>query len=533
MSKAVRIIGGVVMAVAGVVTGNPLLIVAGISMTAGAITAKKAPVLESQVNRLTASIDPQAKRKTALGSTALPIDVRYEEWFGTDQERCGWIVAHASHAFESLDEIWINDELAWTAGGGTQGKYSGYFWVRRIVLEGAPGNIASVSPANKWNDNHRLTGCGYSHLEFKVTGNAKKAESPFSSGLPSRMTMIGKGAKLYDPRRDSTVPGGSGPMRADDQSTWRYIADDGPVIGENLALQILRTKLGWRIQNPTTSAWKLATGMGLPKKRIDLESYITAANICDEAVARAGGGTEPRFQGACVLSEEDDPRAQQEMLCAACNGRITERSGKLGLSIAHNDLAAIATDDGLNEDDVMGPFTWDPDPSLDVTPNIVRGRYTDASSNSLYQLLPYPEVKMASADGIDRVLTLDLAAIESPSQAQRVAAQVLMRKQYQRAFSAPFDIRAWKYRPGDVLPFTFAPLGFARKVFRVVDQERSHGGLCNMLLRIEDAAIYPAAGADAPAVQAAAPTVYDTRNSPIVKAIADTDAAAQAAQDAA
>jgi hypothetical protein len=74
------------------------------------------------------------------------------------------------------------------------------------------------------------------------------------------MTIIGRGAKLYDPRRDSTVVGGSGPMRANDQSTWRYTADDGGVIGENLPLMILRRLLGWRITNPVTGERRLALG---------------------------------------------------------------------------------------------------------------------------------------------------------------------------------------------------------------------------------------------------------------------------------
>lgn len=450
----------------------------------------------------------------------MPVEIRYEEWSGKDQEYCDWIVLHASHACEAIDEIWFETTMAWSRTTGVVAKYAGYFSVPHIVLEGSPAN-AFVLPSGKWNQNARLTGCTYSHWRFKLTGNGKKAESPFVSGLPSRITVIGRGAKLYDPRRDSTVPGGNGPMRADDQSTWRFTTDDGVTIGENLPLQTLRVVLGWRIRNPSTGALKLATGSGVPPRRINLTSIAIAANLADELVNRSAGGQEPRYHGAGVVSEGDDPKTVLDMLCTACCSRFRDTGGKLSLVVAHNDLAAAATEDGLNDDDVVGAFTWDPDAALEATPNVVRGKYVDATTNSLYQLIDYPEIRLPSLDGQDRIFPLDLGVVESPSQAQRIAKQVLQRKQYPREFSAPFDIRAWKYGVGDVLPFTFAALGFDRALFRIKDQELGQGGVCNMTLTVENAAIYAWDADDTAAVQSAEPIVYDSRNNPLILAIDD------------
>jgi hypothetical protein len=113
------------------------------------------------------------------------------------------------------------------------------------------------------------------------------------------MTIIGKGMPLYDPRRDSTVPGGSGTMRANDQTTWAY-APGGTEIGQNVALQALAYLLGWRIGG------KLAVGSGIPPARLDLAGWITAANLCDETVTTSTG-TQPRYHGAGLTSEADDP----------------------------------------------------------------------------------------------------------------------------------------------------------------------------------------------------------------------------------
>ncbi|WP_031392934.1 hypothetical protein [Sphingomonas sp. STIS6.2] len=505
------------LTVAGISTGTLFLVSGGLTVAAS-LLQKTPKVPASQTDRLSASVNPGAFRHTVLGQTAMPVEVRYEEWSGKDQEYCDWIVLHASHACEAIDEIWFETTMAWSRATGVVGKYVGYFTVPHIILDGSPANAFTLG-SGKWNRGARLTGCAYSHWRFKLTGNSKKAESPFVSGMPSRITVIGRGAKLYDPRRDSTVPGGNGPMRADDQSTWRFTTDDGVTIGENLPLQILRVVLGWRIRNPSTGTLKLATGSGVPPRRINLASIAIAANLADEMVNRSAGGQEPRYHGAGVVSEGDDPKTVLDMLCTACCARFRDTGGKLSLVVAHNDLAAAATEDGLNDDDVVGAFTWDPDAALEATPNVVRGKYVDATANSLYQLIDYPEIRLPSLDGQDRIFPLDLGVVESPSQAQRIAKQILQRKQYPREFSAPFDIRAWKYGVGDVVPFTFAALGFDRALFRIKDQELGQGGVCNMTLTVENAAIYAWDADDAAPVQPAEPIVYDSRNNPLILAI--------------
>lgn len=523
LGTATQAVGLIVL---GAATGNFALVAAGVAR--GASLFEKGPgVSTAQTDRLTASVDPRAFRKTVLGQTAMPVDIRYEEWSGKDQEYCDWIVLHASHAIDGLEEIWFDTEMAWSATTGVVGKYAGYFSVPHIVLEGSPANAFTVA-SGKWNAaSARLTGCAYSHWRFKVSPNGKRTTSPFANGLPSRITVIGRGAKLYDPRRDSSVPGGSGPMRADDQSTWRYTADDGAVIGENLPLHALRVVLGWRIRNPATGEMVLATGSGVPACRLNLASWITAANLADEPVNRSAGGTEPRYHGASVVSEGDDPKSTLDMICTGCCGRFRDTGGRLTFDIAHNDLAIAATDVGLLDDDVIGGWTWDPDAALETTPNVVRGRYVDATTASLYQMIDYPEVRLPSIDGQDRIFPLDLGVVESPSQAQRIAKQVLQRKQYPRAFTATFDIRAWKYRVGDVVPFTFAPLSFNRRLFRVQEQELGQGGACVMTLTVETAAIYAWDKDDAAPVVGAEPIVYDSRLNPLVLAIADAATTAE------
>lgn len=325
---------------AGILTSSSLISL-GASLALSAL-APSPSVPETQLSRLSISLDASANRKGALGTTALPLDLRYHEGTGEDQEYIHYIIAHTAHRVKSIDQIYFEQELAWTATGGVTAKYQGYLDVIARP-EGLPGNEINIS--SNWGSGESLTGCSYTYLRIKRTGNSKKSESPLVSGLPSRVTVIGNGGQVYDPRLDSTLPFGGGTHRADQQDTWGQFlvpadSDDNPALG------LLTYLLGLKING------ELSIGEGVPVERIDLESFATAANICDEAVALDGGGTQPRYRGSATWSDEDDPDQIIANFLQAMNGTLRDSDGKLSLQILTNDLADFALD--LEDDDLPG-----------------------------------------------------------------------------------------------------------------------------------------------------------------------------------
>lgn len=481
-------------------------IMAGLSV-AGKLLAPKAPkVPSSQRERLYSTIDPGAPRKIVLGgATALANDIRYEEWSGTNQEYLDRIICVASHEVQSVDEIWIEDRQAWTLGGGVTSTFSGYLTVT-IRTVGTSANTIAINGGGTWGSAQRLTGCAYVHLRFKTTGNTKKTESPFASSIPQRTTFIGNGAKLYDPRLDTTA-GGSGSQRSNDQTTWTWTS----TTGNNPALQLLFYLLGWKIGG------KLAIGRGIPPARIDMASFIAAANICEESVSLAAGGTEQRYRTYGVVSEADTPSAVIDVLLSACAGTLRDVGGQLSLSILYNDLASPVA--AFTDTDVLDSFDWQAQRGLDESFNQVRGKRTDPSTNSLYQLVDYPAVTLTSPDGLERIHTFDLAMVQSASQAQRLAKQELQRAQYQGVFSADFKATAWKCQVGDVVTLTFSALGFSAKLFRVTAQTIRMNGVVSMTLQEENSAIYAWSAEETAAVTPAAPSVYNPINSPLIQGI--------------
>lgn len=506
VKKVVSVALPVVLGALGTAIGGPLggLIGAGLgSIGASALApqAKRAKASPEAMNRLRANVDPLTPRKTVIGITALATDIRDEE-FTNNQEQFHRFIVCASHKVQSIDEIWFDDELAWSTTGGIQSKFLGYLGVEGYP-EGSAANAKNISP--RMGSTRRFTGMAWVYLRYKLTGNSKKTDSPFAQSIPTRITIRGKGAALYDPRLDSTA-GGSGSQRANDQSTWVW--NDNA--SRNPALALLFYLLGYRING------KLAVGKGIPASRIDLESFITAANLCDEIVPKVGGGTEPRYRCDGVWSEGDDPTTVIDMLKATMNADLDDVGGKLRLTVFHNDLATPVADFGDN--DIIDAFSWQPLPPLDATFNVVRGLYTDPSNQSLYQQVDYPEQREASPDGIDRIDTFNLPMVQSPGQAQRLAQLRLQRQKYAGVFEAEFQATAWKVSKNSVIRLTFGQTGFVQKFFRVAEMEIRQDGRVPLKLREEDPAIYgdpPLTGPISPIFS----TPFDPARSPFVQAI--------------
>lgn len=464
-------------------------------------------VPEATLGRLNLSFDPDAPRKLVFGETALATDMLYSEPSGEDQEFVDYIIAVAAHRVESIDEIWLDDQKLWTAAGGVQGVYAGYASVI-VRTEGSAANAITINSGAVWNaaDCH-MTGCAYIHLRIKRIGNDKKATSPFVGGLTGRMTIKGKGIPCYDPRKDDTR-GGFGPHRADDQDTWEFT--------NNHALHTLTALLGWRING------ELSVGGGVSPDRIDMADFIMAANICDEDVALADGGTQKRYEGGGVFSDEDATTAITDVLCQAMHAELRDVNGRIGVRMKVNDLSGPMVH--LGPEDVLGAYTWTSHLSLHEAPNIIRGRFTDPSDASLFQMVPASEVRLPAIDGNNRALTLDLPTVQDPIRARRILKQALLRARHGGSFEADFGFRAWGLRPGDPVLLTFPPAGIhgrlfrvARAEYRVVTDEEGARQFCPMTLEPDDPAVYAwdAAEDDIAPDAAIAPVSYDPTRTPL------------------
>ncbi|WP_051272989.1 phage tail protein [Sphingomonas phyllosphaerae] len=204
---------------------------------------------------------------------------------------------------------------------------------------------------------------------------------------------------------------------------------------------------------------------------------------------------------------------------ATMNAVLDDVDGRLRVSVLHNDLAAPIGD--LFTGDVLGAFTWQQTLPLNDSVSVIRGGYSDPGSISLYQTADYPEVTIASRDGIERSQTVNYPLVQSASQAQRLSKQRLQRMLYGGTFTAVFQSTAWKFQKGDVIRLTFAPLGWNRKLFRIADMATQVDGKVPMMLREKHPAIYAWDASDAAPVTGAEPTRYDPALWPLLQGITE------------
>lgn len=514
---AVNIIPGIgqVLSAAIITSITTAGIGAAIGIAAGALgLGAKAPhISPAAADRLFATVDPTTPRKIIFGRTAMATDTRYQEWVAIGSEPQGTlsrVFFCASHKVDGIDEIWFDDRQAWTSGGGATAFYAspGPYLSITARSEGTAANTVAIGDGSKWGTSRRCTGLAYFVANFRAVSydtKKKPMESPFASGIPNRITVRGRGAPVYDPRQDTSV-GGSGSMRANDQTTWAWTGTGGE-IGRNPALQILWYLLGWKINGV------LACGRGIPPSRIVMSSFMAAANVCDETVTSTVNGSEPRYRSDGVFSEADSPSTVLDTLKAACGGDLRDFGGTLALYCRRNDLASVSVQ--LTDDDLMGPFIWKQTPDIEETFNEVRGRWTDPSNVSLYNLADYPSARLAPVDGIERADTFELPTVQSISQAQRLAKARLQRNLYRGVFSGDFTARAWAAGVGKIVELSLTTLGWSNKKFRVLEMGVRIDGVVPLVLQEESATVYAWDNSDTAPLTPFQPTAYDARYGPV------------------
>lgn len=188
---------------------------------------------------------------------------------------------------------------------------------------GQPQGTPAMDPP--WTAAHRTS--GYALSFWTMRNNSKRAS--YESGVPRPLWYL-LGQKVWDPRYDSTYPGGLGPQRRDDWRTWAW--------NENPYLHALAWVRGHHklLAGGSIDRSKRLAGVGAPDEAIDIGAFIQGANLCDvnvwpiggewttvddkwqtlASMLQAGGGV-PLNRGAQISCMANAPRASLYTLTSA------------------------------------------------------------------------------------------------------------------------------------------------------------------------------------------------------------------------
>jgi hypothetical protein len=270
--------------------------------------------------------------------------------------------------------------------------------------------------------NHRLRGIAYIYARYTFD------EDVFATGIPNLSCTV-SGKKLFDPRDDTTA------------------------FSQNPALAI-RDYL-------TNTTY----GLGASADEIDDDSFIAAANVCDETVTTLDG-TEPRYTINGVVDTSKAPRAILQDMLTSCGGQLSYSNGKFKL-LAGEFRTATKT---LDEDDLRGGITIQTKNTGQDQFNAVKGVFVNPQQN--FQPTDFPSVTSSTFEAEDnnerRFLDLTLPFTTSVATAQRLAKQALFRSREQITLNMPCNLNAFDIDVGDTVQVTNARLGFDAKNFECV-----------------------------------------------------------------
>lgn len=163
-------------------------------------------------------------------------------------------------------------------GSTGQATTSGYTnWMsQKVSLGPVPQTTALSLSLNSvafpgWSSAHKLTGMGHALWALRYDSNGDH----YQNGVPKPL-WTGTAGGVYDPRLDSTYPGGSGGNRINNEATWT----GNP---SNPGLRALAEALGHFVNG------KKVCGVGAAPKTIRIADFVEAANVADANAWRCGG----------------------------------------------------------------------------------------------------------------------------------------------------------------------------------------------------------------------------------------------------
>jgi hypothetical protein len=320
-----------------------------------------------------------------------------------------------------------NVDTVFTATGAGSGKGTANLRTARVRLIKHLGTADQAADADLvsesllWTSNHRARGIAYIYARFEYSADA------FPNGVPVITTVV-QGKKVYDPRTETTA------------------------YSSNAAL-CLRDYL-------------ISSGVAFTSE-IDDTLFSTAANICDETVTLDAGGTQLRYTTNGTFTSDAAPKDAISNLLTSMGGMIWYSQGKWGCKAA----AYTSTVLSLDEDDLRSGLQIQTRNSRRDGFNKITGIFRGPESNYFETNYPTlaPAAFLSVDNGQESELELALPYVDTSAMAQRIAKIALYRNREQLKISGSFGMRAYQLAVGDLVQITNTRLGFADKVFEVVE----------------------------------------------------------------
>lgn len=391
------------------VTAANLAVSATLTVAASALQ----PAVRTSGTAIDWTADPNAPLHFAFGRVGLAGQIVHCETFGPDLMYAAFVsVFSAAGPIDGFVSYSSNDQaVTFDANGkAITSEYANEMFRKTQIGSQPTATALSIAGLKNgatlpnWGSAYKLNAKA---AEILILAENSKFTA-FDRQVPKGITVM-RGLLCWDPRLDSTYPGGSGSCRLNDPSTWVYTT--------NAYLHALKWALG---------LWEGPTGYGTPQvdyqvggigalpDEIDVAAYVEAANLFDanEWACAAWPGT------------DEDKAAVLDSFLQAGGAIYAEKRGLLSCVHRIAERASVATITGA---DTTGPIELDAGAAEESRINTVQPRYwSEAHKWQMVAADPVTSTTWQEEDGqgvaVERSRGLDFNYVPTAKQVRELAA---------------------------------------------------------------------------------------------------------------
>lgn len=351
----------------------------------------------------------------------------------TDGEWVHLVYVLSEGAIAGLDSIYLGEEEI-----ATYGEYASY----ELLVDPSQVNAFLKANCRDWRDTQ--IGRGLSFVRLSLKHNAEK----FPSGIPDVRFVVRGRNDLYDPRTGMTG------------------------YSDNTALHML---------------WFLRARCRVPDDEIVFETFASAANVCDEAVANADGTAGIRYRTGCVIGADEQRTQVIQKLEESCAGQLIRVGGKWMMQAG---AYYGPYDFEISEDMIVGTVSGTTEVNNDSAINIITGTFIDPSQT--WAETDFPEVRVqqwVDEDGGEAAESMSLGYVTDAYQAQRLANIKLRRARAGGSLQLPMNFAGYNCRPGRVVRVNLPSLNMVGE-FIVTDWNMAADDGCTVTVSQYEPAIF-------------------------------------------
>lgn len=420
-------LGTVGAAVAGAIVGAVISYVGALAFAKKPKAADFGSIGDGLSGRTQMVRQPITSRKIIYGEVPASGPVTYLN-VTNGNRKLSWLITLSGHSVEAIGDVWFGDTVALSgvSAGPAIGKYAGHatIWKGDGTTAGDADLLARMRATNsEWMVNHKQQGCAKLYIEFDYDPDV------YTGGIPQVKTLVKGKNDIFDPRTETTGY----------TDNWSLVTAD----------YIASTR-----------------GIDAGQSALLEDDLIAAANVCDEDIDLADGGTEKRYITAGVVDTEVSLGENLKQLINPGAGLVVNTGGYWSVLAGGYRTPEYTIDESW----LSGPIRVRVLQSKRDLFNVVRGVYV--SPETLWQPTDLPVLKsdvfIAQDGGQEIPVDREYLYTKSAACGQRLQKIGLFKNRQQAEVDLQCNLKAMALRVGDVVLFSRSVYGWDERPFEVI-----------------------------------------------------------------